>query len=52
VFTPVSPSALGPQLNSVASPSRPNQAVPPSPQQEVDDEPGTIVRPQAPPPAR
>ena len=53
VFTPVSPSALGPQLNSVASPSRPNQAVPPSPQQqEVDDEPGTIVRPQAPPQAR
>jgi hypothetical protein len=54
VFTPVSPSALGPQLNSVASPSRPNQAVPQSPQQqqEVDDEPGTIVRPQAPSPVR
>lgn len=53
VFTPVSPSALGPQLNSVASPSRANQAVPQPPQQqEVEDEPGTIVRPPAPPPAR
>jgi len=47
-FTPVNPSALGPQLNSVASPQRPSQ--PAAPPQEVEDEPGTIVHPQAPPP--
>jgi hypothetical protein len=50
-FTPVNPSALGPQLNSVATPQRtaPAAAAAP-PQQELQDEPGTIVRPQAPPP--
>ena len=47
-FTPVSPAALGPQLNSVASPQRPNQ--PAQQPQEVEDEPGTVVHPQAAPP--
>jgi len=43
-FTPVSPSALGPQLNSVSSRQRPS---PPAAQpQQADDEPGTIVHPQ------
>jgi uncharacterized protein DUF2865 len=49
-FTPVSPSALGPQLNSIATPQR---SAPPAaaavPQQPVDDEPGTIVHPLASP---
>ncbi len=47
-FTPVSPSALGPQLNSIASPQRAAQPAQPPPQ-EVEDEPGTIVHPSAPP---
>jgi len=50
-FTPVAPSALGPQLNSVSSRQKP--APPPATQpQQVEDEPGTIVHPQggAPPP--
>jgi hypothetical protein len=49
-FTPVTPEALGPQLNSVTSPPRPGQQAP-----EADDEPGTIVHPQPPgaaPPAK
>jgi hypothetical protein len=48
-FTPVSPAALGPQLNSVSSRQRPQpQAAPPPVEQnqEIDDEPGTIVHPQ------
>ncbi len=55
-FTPVSPSALGPQLNSIATPQRstpaPAAAVPP--QQDVEEEPGTIVHPAPPsdPPRR
>jgi hypothetical protein len=54
-FTPVSPSALGPQLNSIGSPTRPVQPAQQQqqqqpPPQEVEDEPGTIVRPQASPP--
>jgi len=48
-FTPVSPSALGPQLNSIGSSTRATQPAPPPPQ-EVEEEPGTIVRPQASPP--
>jgi hypothetical protein len=52
-FTPVSPAALGPQLNSIASPTArstqpvaaPQQAAP----QEIEDEPGTIVHPGAAP---
>ena len=50
-FTPVAPSALGPQLNSVSSRQKP--APPPAAQpQQAEDEPGTIVHPQggAPPP--
>ncbi len=52
-FTPVSPAALGPQLNSVATPQRltPAAAAAPPPQQAIDGEPGTIVHPQAPPPS-
>ena len=46
-FTPVTPSALGPQLNSVASPQRPGQ--PAEPPQAVEEQPGTIAHPQAPP---
>ena len=48
-FTPVSPAALGPQLNSVSS--RQKTAPAAEPAQEVDDEPGTIVRPQSAPSA-
>ena len=46
-FTPVSPAALGPQLNSVSSRSKPGQA--PAPTQDADEDPGTITRA---PPAR
>jgi Protein of unknown function (DUF2865) len=48
-FTPVAPSALGPQLNSVSSRQKP---VPPpaAPPQQAEDEPGTIVHPQGGPP--
>jgi hypothetical protein len=48
-FTPVSPTALGPQLNSVSSRLKPGQAA--EPQAEVEDEPGTIVPAQSAPPA-
>jgi hypothetical protein len=56
-FTPVSPAALGPQLNSIASPTariaQPGPQSVPQPQQpppqEVEDEPGTIVHPGAAP---
>jgi len=58
-FTPVSPAALGPQLNSVSAPSRQQRPASPPPAnqaadqaQEIDDDPGTMVRvqpnPQAP----
>jgi hypothetical protein len=47
-FTPVAPSTLGPQ--SRQKPTAPQPAVE-QPQQEVDDEPGTIVHPQAAQPA-
>ena len=49
-FTPVNPAALGPQLNSVATPQRsaaPAAAAPPP--QQADEEPGTIVHPPPPP---
>jgi Protein of unknown function (DUF2865) len=46
-FTPVSPAALGPQLNSVTTPQRPGQAAGQS--QEIEEQSGTIVHPQAPP---
>lgn len=39
-FTPVSPAALGPQLNSVTSPQPTGQA--------ADEKPGTTARPQTP----
>jgi Protein of unknown function (DUF2865) len=47
-FTPVSPAALGPQLNSVSSRQRAAQPSPPAAEQsqEIDDDPGTMVRPQ------
>jgi hypothetical protein len=44
-FTPVAPSTLGPQLNSVSSRQKP-QPQPVEQPQEVEDEPGTIVHPQ------
>jgi len=47
-FTPASPAALGP-LNAAAARSRlsqPNRAAEPA---EIEEEPGIIVRPQAPP---
>ena len=47
-FTPVAPSTLGPQLNSVSSRQKPQQAPVDQPQ-EVEDEPGIIV-PASPPP--
>jgi len=47
-FTPVAPSTLGPQ--SRQKPTAPQPAVE-QPQQEVEDEPGTIVHPQAAQPA-
>lgn len=47
-FTRVTPSALGPQLNSVASPQRAPQPAAQAPQ-EVEDEPGTIVHSPSPP---
>jgi hypothetical protein len=54
-FTPVSPSAIGPQLNQMSSrqrPAAPGQPVQPvqaaAPvEPQIDDEPGTIVHPQA-----
>jgi Protein of unknown function (DUF2865) len=46
-FTPVTPAALGPQLNSVTSPQPRGQ--PTQQSQEIEDEPGTIVHPQASP---
>jgi Protein of unknown function (DUF2865) len=49
-FTPVAPSALGPQLNSVSSRQKTQQQQPAEPPQEVEDEPGTIVHPQSAPP--
>jgi hypothetical protein len=46
-FTPVAPSTLGPQLNSVSSRQKPTSSPPADqPPQEVEDEPGTIVHPQ------
>ncbi len=49
-FTPVSPGALGPQLNAVSSRQQPRVAPPAAPpaeqNQEIEDEPGTIVHPQ------
>jgi hypothetical protein len=63
-FTPVSPAALGPQLNSVSSrqQQRPGggQPAPPAPDQaqEIDDDPGTVEprqnvpAPQGAPPAQ
>jgi hypothetical protein len=49
-FTPVAPSTLGP--NSVSSRQKPQQQPTPVEQpQEVEDEPGTIVHPQAAQPA-
>jgi Protein of unknown function (DUF2865) len=51
-FTPVTPSALGGTLNSVAARQRPAaQQKPAEPPQEIEDEPGTIVPPQAAQPA-
>ncbi len=52
-FTPVSPSALGSQLNSGAGPPRsiPVPAAAAPPPQEVEDKPGTIVHPSPPPPS-
>jgi len=50
VFTPVAPSTLGP--NSVSSRQKPQQQPTPVEQPpEVEDEPGTIVHPQAAQPA-
>jgi Protein of unknown function (DUF2865) len=46
-FTPVSPAALGPQLNSIATPQRPGQA---QQSQQIEEQSGTIAHPQAPPP--
>jgi hypothetical protein len=56
-FTPVTPAALGPQLNSVSSrqQQRPGSqpAPPPSGQaQEIDDDPGTVEPRQGAPAAR
>lgn len=53
-FTPVTPTALGPQLNSVSSraPQRPVAQPAPSPPQEVDDDPGTLEPRQSAPAAR
>jgi hypothetical protein len=48
-FTHVTPAQLGGQLNSIASPGRAIQGAQPAPQ-EIEDEPGTIVHPQAAPP--
>jgi hypothetical protein len=48
-FTPVAPSTLGPQLNSVSSRQKPTSAQPVDQPQEVEDEPGIIV-PASPPP--
>jgi len=48
-FTPVNPSTLGPPLNSASSRQKPQQSA--EPPQQVDDEPGTIVHPQAAQPA-
>jgi len=45
-FTPVTPAALGPQLNSVTAPAR--AAAPAARPKEVEDQPGTIVHPQVP----
>lgn len=50
-FTPVSPAALGPQLNAVSSRQQQQRAAAPAPppseqNQEIEDEPGTIVHPQ------
>jgi hypothetical protein len=46
-FTPVAPSTLGPPLNSVSARQKPTAPQPvEQPQQEVEDEPGTIVHPQ------
>lgn len=47
-FTHIAPSQLGGQLNSIASPTRASQGAQ-APPQEVEDEPGTIVHPQAAP---
>jgi hypothetical protein len=53
-FTPVSPGALGPPLNSVSSRQRPpsaaSQPAPAEQTPEIDDEPGTIVPAPAAPP--
>ena len=58
-FTPVSPAALGPQLNSVSSRQQaPRPGAQPAPQQapdqaqEIDDDPGTVEPRQSPPPPR
>jgi hypothetical protein len=51
-FTPVAPSTLGPPLNSVSARQKPTAPQPvEQPQQEVEDEPGTIVHPQGAQPA-
>jgi hypothetical protein len=51
-FTPVAPSTLGPPLNSVSARQKPTAPQPvEQPQQEVEDEPGTIVHPQGGQPA-
>jgi hypothetical protein len=49
-FTPVAPSTLGPQLNSVSSRQKPTSAQPVDQPQEVEDEPGIIVPASPPPP--
>lgn len=55
-FTPVSPAALGPQLNSVSSRQQRSstQPAPPAPDQaqEIDDDPGTVEPRQNPPAAQ
>jgi hypothetical protein len=52
-FTPTTPAALGPELNSVSSRQRTTQQQQPVEAQEVEDDPGTFapaaVAPPAPP---
>jgi hypothetical protein len=50
-FTPVAPSTLGPQLNSVSSRQKPTSPPAVERPQDVEDEPGTIVHPQGAQPA-
>jgi len=48
-FTPTSPAALGPALNSVSVRPRGQANQPAAPPPDIEEEPGIIVRPQGPP---